>query len=103
MSVTGIVHPQRVLTNAGCKTGDVLVLTKPLGTGFVTTAHKRGSCPDDAFQAAVLSMTPLNDAAMKAMVEVGVSACTDITGFGLAGHAYGMANRRNVTMHLMLA
>jgi selenide,water dikinase len=98
MAVTGTIHPNKVLTNAGAKPGDVLVLTKPLGTGFVTTAAKKQSCPDGLLAAATLSMTTLNAAGRDAMVSVGVNAATDVTGFGLCGHGYEMANGSNVTL-----
>jgi selenide, water dikinase len=105
LAVTGTVHPRKVLTNAAARPGDRLILTKPLGTGFVTTAHKRGKCGpgDKAFDAAVGSMITLNDRARDAMVEVGVSAATDVTGFGLAGHAFEMAEGSRVTLVLDLA
>ena len=92
LAVTGLVNPNRVVTNAGCQIGDRLVLTKPLGTGFVTTAYRKGKCSEEAtLKAAIESMIQLNEGACKAMVEVGVHAATDITGFGLAGHAFHMA------------
>jgi selenide,water dikinase len=84
--VTGTVHPQRIITNAGARTGDVLVLTKPIGTGVLTTAAKRGRLPEGGLAAAVRSMATLNRAAAEAMVEAGASAATDVTGFGLLGH-----------------
>lgn len=91
LSVTGIIHPSHILTNATARPGDRLVLTKPLGTGFVTTAHRADACPDELFQAACASMVQLNSVGRDAMREVGAHAATDITGFGLAGHAYEMA------------
>jgi selenide,water dikinase len=97
-AVTGSVHPQRIFTNAGARAGDKLVLTKALGTGFVTTAHKAGSCPDEAFAAACASMIQLNDIGRDAMIEVGAHAATDITGFGLAGHAFEMAEGSGLTL-----
>jgi selenide,water dikinase len=97
MAVTGVVHPKRILTNASAKPGDKLILTKPLGTGFVTTAHKANDCPAEAFDSAVRSMIQLNQAGRDAMLEVGVHSATDITGFGLAGHAYEMAQGSGVT------
>jgi selenide,water dikinase len=103
MAVTGVIHPQRIYTNAAARPGDVLVLTKPLGTGFVTTAHKAEACPDEVFQAAVESMIQLNDIGRDAMLEVGGHAATDITGFGLAGHAYEMAEGSGVTLVIDLA
>src|SRR5205823_12948190 len=101
-AVTGLIHPQKIITNATARPGDKLVLTKALGTGFVTTAHKAGECDkgDEVFEAACASMTQLNDVGQQAMLQVGVHAATDITGFGLAGHAYGMAEGSGVTLVL---
>jgi selenide,water dikinase len=101
-AVTGTVHPDRIITNAGARPGDKLVLTKALGTGFVTTAHRANECPDDVFQVAVASMVQLNDVGMRAMLDAGVHAATDITGFGLAGHAFGMAQGSSVTLAIEL-
>jgi len=84
--VTGTVHPAKIVTNAGAKAGDLLVLTKPIGTGVLTTAAKRGRLPRQGLADAVAAMTSLNREASEAMCEVGVSAATDITGFGLLGH-----------------
>lgn len=84
--VTGLVHPDRGVTNAGGRPGDKLVLTKRLGTGILTTALKRGHLPAEGLEPAIDSMTTLNRAAAEAMVEVGVHAATDVTGFGLLGH-----------------
>jgi selenide,water dikinase len=103
MAVTGIVHPQRIFTNANARPGDKLVLTKPLGTGFITTAHKAEACPEDVFEAAAASMVQLNDIGRDAMLEVGAHAATDITGFGLAGHAYEMAEGSKTTLVLELS
>jgi selenide,water dikinase len=99
-----LVHPTKVLTNASARPGDRLILTKPLGTGFVTTAHKKGKCGpgDKVFDAAVSNMVRLNDQGCAAMIEVGVSAATDVTGFGLAGHAFEMAEGSGVTLVLEL-
>jgi selenide,water dikinase len=102
-AVTGTIHPQRILTNAAAQPGDKLVLTKPLGTGFITTAHRTGNCPEDTFQAAVASMIQLNDVARDAMLAAGAHSATDITGFGLAGHAYGMAKGSGTTLVLVLS
>jgi selenide,water dikinase len=102
-AVTGIINPRHILTNASAQPGDRLVLTKALGTGFVTTAHKAGDCPDDVLQAACTSMVQLNAVGAAAMLEVGVNAATDITGFGLAGHAYEMATGSGVTLVLELS
>jgi selenide,water dikinase len=102
-AVTGIIHPQRIYTNANAKPGDKLILTKPLGTGFVTTAHKRGDCPDALFNLACDSMIQLNDIGRDVMIEHGAHAATDVTGFGLAGHAFEMAVGSNVTIALYLS
>ena len=102
-AVTGTIHPKRILTNAAARPGDKLVLTKALGTGFVTTAHKAGECPDDVFQAACASMIQLNDIGRDAMLAAGAHAATDITGFGLAGHALGLARGSQTTVVLELS
>lgn len=90
LSVTGLIHPARVVTNAGARPGDVLVLTKPLGTGVITTGIKSGEASQEAIRAAVHTMATLNRAASEAMQEVGAHSATDITGFGLLGHLGGM-------------
>jgi selenide,water dikinase len=102
LAVTGVVHPRNIYTNASAKAGDKLVLTKPLGTGIVTTANKAGACPDDVLQAACASMTQLNDIGRDAMIEAGAHAATDVTGFGLAGHAFEMAEGSGVTLAFAL-
>ena len=91
LSVTGIVHPDRILTNARARPGDRLILTKPLGTGIIGTALKGEMASQEAVKTITESMTTLNNVAYEVMVEVGVNACTDITGFGLLGHAMEMA------------
>jgi selenide,water dikinase len=91
LSVTGIVHPDRILTNARARPGDRLILTKPLGTGIIGTALKGEMASQEAVKTITESMTTLNHVAYEVMVEVGVNACTDITGFGLLGHAMEMA------------
>lgn len=90
LSVTGIVHPQKVLSNAGARPGDLLVLTKPLGIGIITTGIKRGIVSSEIEEEAVRVMSELNKAASEAAIEVQVNACTDITGFGLLGHLHEM-------------
>jgi selenide,water dikinase len=100
LSVTGTVHPDRVVTNAGARPGDRLLLTKPLGTGVLATATKRGKAPPDLEAEAIRWMTTLNRGAAEAMQEVGVNACTDITGFGLLGHGLGLASASGVTIEL---
>lgn len=98
LSVTGLVHPQKVITNAGAKPGDKLILTKPIGIGVITTALKNGKIKPEDVQDAIESMKALNDKASRIMQEVGVNACTDITGFGLLGHAMEMAEASSVSM-----
>ncbi len=101
-AVTGIIHPQKIYTNATAKPGDKLILTKALGTGFVTTAHKRGDCPPDLFETACQSMIQLNDIGRDVMIEFGAHAATDVTGFGLAGHSFEMAMGSGVTIVLSI-
>jgi selenide,water dikinase len=91
LAVVGIVHPDKVITNAGARPGDVLVLTKPLGTGLLSTARKKDAISEAEFEPAVRNMLLLNRAASEIMIEYGAHACTDITGFGLIGHAQEMA------------
>ena len=102
-AVTGIIHPQKIFTNANAKPGDKLILTKALGTGFVTTAHKRGDCPPELFENACQSMIQLNDIGRDVMIEFGANSATDVTGFGLAGHSFEMAMGSNVTIILKLS
>lgn len=90
-AVTGIVHPARIVTNAGVRPGDRLILTKPLGTGIISFAAQIGRAPDGGPEAAVRSMATLNRRASELMIECGAHACTDITGFGLIGHLSAMA------------
>lgn len=103
LSVTGVVDPARLLTNAKARPGDMVVLTKALGTGFVTTANKADRCPQATLDATVASMVMLNDAASRNAVELGAHAATDITGYGLAGHACEMAGASSVTLEIDLA
>jgi selenide,water dikinase len=98
MAVTGRVHPQRIVTNAGAQPGDVLFLTKPLGTGILGSALKSGAITAEALAEAVGWMTTLNAAAARAMVAAGVHAATDITGFGLLGHAGEIARASRVRL-----
>lgn len=105
LSVTGTVHPERVTTNAGAQPGDVLVLTKPLGTGILTTAAKRDALDDTTLALVVQTMATLNAAAAAAMRQVGIGpggvhAATDITGFGLLGHLSHIARESRVTLEL---
>ena len=103
LSVTGLADPSKIWTNAGARPGDALILTKPLGTGFVTTANKKDQCPPAVLAAAIASMTQLNSVGRDAALAVGgVHAVTDITGFGMAGHALEMAEASDVTIVLDL-
>jgi selenide,water dikinase len=99
----GLVHPDRVVGNRGARPGDALVLTKPLGIGILSTALKRDALDDATLEAAVESMTRLNRAASEAMVAVGVSAATDVTGFGLLGHLAEMLRASDVGARLSAA
>jgi selenide, water dikinase len=100
LSVTGVVHPDRVLTNAGVKPGDVLILTKPLGTGVLATAIKAGLVSEEAQRRAIETMATLNRKAAEIMIAYPVNGCTDVTGFGLLGHALEMATGSKVTITL---
>jgi selenium donor protein len=97
LCVVGEVHPEQVVRNAGARPGDLLVLTKPLGTGVVATAIKAGAAPAAAVEAAVASMTALNRAAADAMRRHGAHACTDVTGYGLLGHLRELATASGVS------
>jgi selenide,water dikinase len=97
-AVTGLIHPDRIKTNAAARPGDALVFTKRIGTGIIATALKRGIADPAHVAAATESMTTLNRAAAEAMADFDVHACTDITGFGLIGHAREMALGSNVTL-----
>lgn len=97
-AVTGLIDPQKIITNAGAKLGDALVLTKPIGTGAVSTGIKRGVASESTVEAAMKAMTTSAAAASEAMQQAGAHACTDVTGFGLLGHAYEMANASRVTL-----
>ena len=100
LAVTGFVHPDRVLTNSGARPGDVLLLTKPLGIGVLTTAAKADMASPAAVALAQQLMTTLNKSARDAMVQYRVHACTDVTGFGLLGHACEMAQGSGVELEL---
>ncbi len=103
MAVTGMVEPGRQVTNAGARPGDALVLTKPLGSGVITTAGKNGIADPDTLSRAVHLMAQLNKNASEAMMEVGANACTDVTGFGLLGHLQGMVEASGVTARIHLS
>ena len=101
LCATGVVHPDRVLTKAGAKPGDRLLLTKPLGTGAITTALKQDAADPAHAEGAILSMLTLNRGAARAAQKVGVHACTDVTGFGLLGHASEMAAKSGVGVRIV--
>ncbi len=103
LSVTGVVHPLRIIARAGVKVGDKLILTKPLGTGLVSTAIKGGVAERGTILRASRSMAALNQRASELMLEAGVHACTDITGFGFLGHACGMIENSEVGMEIRVA
>ncbi|MCF2638978.1 selenide, water dikinase SelD [Fusobacterium varium] len=98
LSVTGIAHPDKILKNHGCQNGDILICTKKLGTGIVTTASKVGLASENAINTSIKNMTTLNKYAGEIIIKYPVTACTDITGFGFLGHAYEMASNSNKTL-----
>lgn len=100
LSVTGVVRPDQLLTNAGAKPGDCLILTKPLGTGIVATALKAGELGEEPTRRVTALMATLNKDAAETMVDFAVNACTDITGFGLLGHCLEMARASQVGIKL---
>lgn len=102
LAVTGIVDPSKMISNAGARPGDSLVLTKGLGTGVISTAHKKGKASDESVRAAQASMILLNRSPSEAAVDLGASGATDITGFGFAVHAQEMAGASGVTLAIDL-
>jgi selenide,water dikinase len=100
LAVTGTIHPDRIVTNGGAKPGDVLILTKPIGSAQLTTAAKAGKIAESELTEAIDVMIELNAGACQAMLEVGVSAATDITGFGLIGHAFEMADASGAVLEI---
>jgi selenide,water dikinase len=103
LAVTGTIHPDNVVLNNTVKVGDQLILTKPLGTGIISTAIKKGLAEKHTIDKIVKSMTTLNRKASELMMETGVNACTDITGFGLLGHACEMIEDTRVGMTITAA
>ena len=103
LAVVGLVTPGKETTNAGAKSGDKLVLTKPLGTGIITTAGKQGVVEASVLDEAIRIMSTLNAAAAKAMSKVGANAATDVTGFGLIGHLRGMMAASKTQAHISLS
>ncbi len=100
LAVSGFVHPKKVLTNSGAKPGDVLMLTKPLGVGVLTTAAKAGLVADAVMQRIYRQMATLNKTARDIMVKYRVHSCTDVTGFALLGHSFEMAQGSSCTIHI---
>jgi selenide,water dikinase len=100
LAVTGMIHPDRIVRNVGARPGDRLVLTKPLGTGAITTGLKRGMVDDETRRIVTEGMTGLNRAASEAMTEVGVNAATDVTGYGLLGHLWEMVSGSGVSAEI---
>jgi selenide,water dikinase len=103
MAVTGIVHPHKMMLKAGARPGDLLVLTKPLGIGIISTAIKAGRATEQMIGTAVAQMKMLNRAASETMIEAGVKGATDITGFGLLGHLHEMLKFGGVSARLTLS
>ena len=99
-AVTGTIHPDRIKTNAGARPGDVLLFTKRIGTGVISTALKKGIANTPDVEASIASMLTLNREACEAMLQFDVHGCTDVTGFGLIGHAREMALASNVTLEI---
>ena len=100
MAVTGIIDPRKIVRNVGAREGDVVILTKPLGTGILTTALKKGHLSEEEYGAAVISMSMLNAKAAQVMSRYNVHACTDVTGFSLMGHGCEMAMGSHLTLRL---
>ena len=103
LSVTGLVKPGKEVTNAGAKAGNVLILTKPIGTGIITTAGKQGNVSESVLSEAIDVMSQLNKSASEAMTEVGVAACSDVTGFGLMGHLKEMVEGSGVSANISVS
>ena len=103
LSVTGLVHPQRMITNSGARPGDALVLTKPIGTGIITAAIEQRIVGPEAEARVIALMASLNRQASEAMSAVGVDACTDVTGFGLLGHLRNMLDASEVGARIDLS
>lgn len=99
-AVTGIIHPDKIVKNSGAKAGDVLILTKPIGTGVISTGIKFEKASETARTAALKTMTASARQASKVMQELGANGCTDITGFGLLGHGFEMAKASSVTLKI---
>lgn len=103
MAVTGLIHPDRIVTNAQARAGDVLVLTKPIGSGILTSAAKSGKISEVELRETIDVMTELNAGACEAMLAAGAASATDVTGFGLVGHAFEIARASDVSIHIEAA
>lgn len=102
LAVSGFVHPEKVLTNSNAKPGDALILTKPLGVGIITTGAKADMVEKDVMNQIYVQMATLNKTARDIMVRYDVHSCTDVTGFGLMGHSFEMAQGSNCTIHIQV-
>lgn len=102
LAVSGFVHPEKVLTNSNARPGDVLILTKPLGIGIITTGAKADMTKDTLMERIYTQMATLNKAARDVMVQYNVHSCTDVTGFGLLGHSYEMAQGSSCSVHIQV-
>lgn len=100
LAVSGFVHPQKVLTNSGARPGDLLILTKPLGVGIITTGAKADMVEKEVMDRIYTQMATLNKTARDVMVQYSVHSCTDVTGFGLMGHGFEMAQGSSCTLHM---
>ncbi|MDW7675310.1 MAG: selenide, water dikinase SelD [Bacillota bacterium] len=105
LAVVGTVHPQKVWTNSQAKPGDVLLLTKPIGSGIITTAHKNGKCPPEVLAGATEAMRKLNKISAETIIntDIKVNACTDVTGFGLIGHLFEIVAGSSLEAHISLS
>lgn len=103
LSVTGLVHPDKIWRNSTAQQGDRLILTKPIGSGVLINAHRKGAVPEPQMKACIEYITTLNRKAAEVMADFAVHACTDITGFGLAGHSYECAKPAGVTFRIEVA
>jgi selenide, water dikinase len=103
LAVTGIVHPRRILTNTGVRPGDVLILTKPIGTGVLFNAHRAGKLPWSELEPVLEDVAALNRKALEVALRFEIHACTDVTGFGLLGHTLEMARGSNIAIRLNYA
>ena len=103
LAVTGIVHPEKYWTNSGAKTGDVLILTKPIGSGVLFNANLKNRVTQQAMEECITVLTALNKSAAEIMERFEIHAATDITGFGLAGHAYEMATGSGLCLQIRIA